>query len=98
MPRDTEEALRRLEQALDEEDENYEDHPEEDREEDIVLAGGDVNIYNSDRTDVAAEEYDEIFQERRSGGNGGLIALALVLMTAIALMLLFLALKFKGFL
>ena len=96
MPRDTEEALRRLEQALDEE---YETEQEEDDEEaDIVLAGGDVNIYNSDHTDVDAEEYDEIFEERRSGGNGGLVALALVLMTAIALMLLFFALKFKGLL
>ncbi len=94
MPRDTEEALRRLEQAL---DEDYETE-QEDEEEDIVLAGGDVSIYNTDHTDVDAEEYDEIFEQRRSGGNGGLVALALVLMTAIALMLLFFALKFKGLL
>ncbi len=110
MPKDTEEALRRLEQLLEEEEyeetedageeeeEEYEEADESEEDEAVVLSGSGVPVYNADRTDVPPEEYDEIFDPRPRRRYTGLLALLLVLMTAIVLVLLYIILKLKGFL
>ena len=89
MAKDLKEALERLEQALDEEELEEETQEEYEASED------------EEYEEAAEEEYeddpeDEDASPEPAERHGCLTALALILMTAIAVMLLIIAMKIKG--
>ena len=105
MFRDKEEELQRLEQLLAETEE--EDQDEFDEEEGLrefsddtdatalFPSHRDIRVYNSDKTDVDIEKYsDDVF----SGGRRPVLPWVFAALTAVVLLMLYLALKQGGYL
>ena len=101
MARDVQKALEWLEQALDEEEleedcdenEEYEEEDEADQTEEY-----EEEAYE-EAEDYEEDEYEVLYEEppqREGVRHGGLKVLAMLLMTAIAVMLLVIAMKIKG--
>ena len=107
MARDVQKALEWLEQALDEEEleedcdetEEYDDDEYEEEEDEEEYEEEYEEEEDEEEYEEGDEEYEVLYEEppqREGVRHGGLKVLAMLLMTAIAVMLLVITMKIKG--
>ncbi len=99
MFRDQKEALERLEAALLSQEDPEESRPEEAWDDTFDEATPEFDAYNTDVTDEDLEEFSEaVLAPEPERSSLGLIAAVIVLLTAIVCVLVWVVLRYGGFL